>query len=218
MSINPHPSSPAPVAPWDLAKVPDRALQETANGSQQAVALHEVDVQGTQVQYKAQLRAVSIQLQGWQELCRSVAVACQTSFCLRPLRSLLDREGHHHQREVVVMVVVEGLSEAQVELVNNSNRGCQITGPRITRRLHLDNGQVGDKMLHKYHRHNNSNNNKAAVDEMVVEPTTERHKHKHRARREKGQQQNQMDLRENRTRKARPTRMLTVWIRSSAST
>lgn len=205
MSINPHPSNPAPVAPWDLAKAPDRTLQETANGSQQAVALQEVDVQGTQEQYKAQLRAVSIRLQVWQEPCRSVAVACQTSSCLRPLHSLLDREDHHHQREVVVMVVVEEHSGAQVGLVNNSSRGCQITGLRITRRLRLDNGQVGDKMLHKYHKHNNSNNNKAVADEMVVEPTTEQYKHRHRARREKGQQQNQMVPRENRTRRARPT-------------
>lgn len=85
------------------------------------------------------------------------------------------------------MVVVEELSEAQVELVNNSSRGSQITGLRITKRLRLDNGQAGNKMWHKYHGHNNSNNNKAVADEMVVEPTTEQHRHKRRARRERGQ-------------------------------
>lgn len=115
------------------------------------------------------------------------------------------------------MLVVVELSAEQAELVSNNSRDSQITGLRITRRLHWDNGQAGNR-LHRCHRHN-SNNHKAVADEMVAELTTEhRHRRKHRAGREKEhRQQNQMDQEESRTRRARPT-WLTVWIPSSTST
>jgi hypothetical protein len=206
LSTNPHHSNHVLAAPWASAKALDRTLQETASGSQQAEMVlqeEEVDVQGAQEEYRVQLQAVSTQLQVWREPCRSAAVACRTSSCLRPLRLLLDQE-EDHQREVVVMLVVVELSAGQVELDSNNSRDSQITELRITRRLHWDSGQAGNR-LDKYHRHNN--NHKAVADEMVVEPTVEhRHRHKHRAGREREhRQQNQMDQEESRTRRARPT-------------
>lgn len=144
-------------------------------------------------------------------------MACRTSSCLHPLRSLLDQE-EDHRREVAVMLVVVEFSAEQVELVSNNSRDSQITGLQITRRLHWDNGQAGNR-LDKYLRHNN-NKHKAVADEMVVEPTMEhRHRHKGRAGREREhRQQNQMDQEESRARRARLTRMLVVWIQSSTST
>lgn len=65
MSISPHHSNHAPAAPWASAKALDRALQEIVSGSRQAemVLQEEVDVQGDQEEYRAQLQAVSTQLQ-----------------------------------------------------------------------------------------------------------------------------------------------------------